>query len=101
QPKIEIAPKLPLLHVDFEVAMRRRNDACRHGNRPIRSESNDCALLQHAQELGLRRQGQLADLVEKERSSAGRLERAFSRAVRPGKRSALVSKQLAFDKLLW
>ena len=52
--------------------------------------------LEHAQELGLQRQRQLADLVEEQRAAVGRLEVAPAcAAIGAGERALLVAEQLA------
>jgi hypothetical protein len=56
--------------------------------------------LERAQEPGLRRQRQLAELVE-EQGTAGRLdERALALAIRAGERAADVAEQLRVDQVL-
>src|SRR6185312_4737444 len=60
--------------------------------------ADDLPLLEHAEQLGLRRAGELADLVEKDRRLPRRLERAFARGVRSGERAAFVAEQLALDQ---
>ena len=58
----------------------------------------DDAFLEHAQQLRLELQRQLADLVEKDRAAVGHLESARLRRVRAGKRPALVPEELALDE---
>ena len=52
-------------------------------------------LLHHAQQLGLQRQRQLADLVEKQRAAVGERERAVARGDRAGEGAALMAEKLA------
>ena len=66
----------------------------------LAAEPRQPALLEHAQQLGLRRQRQLADLVEEQRAAAGGLERAAAQPVGAGEGAALVAEQLALDELL-
>ncbi len=56
--------------------------------------------MQHAQQLGLHRQRQLADFVQQQRAAVGQLELAAALAQRAGERAAHVPEQLAFDQVL-
>src|SRR5439155_3291234 len=56
----------------FEVRVRRRDDADVDGERSRFSERCDLAGLEEAEQLGLRVEAQLADLVEEERAFARR-----------------------------
>ena len=56
------------------------------------------ALLEHAQQLGLQFQRQIANLVEEQRARAGYLELARAPLGRAGERAALMAEQLAFDQ---
>ena len=49
------------------------------------ADARELALLEHAQELGLHRQRQLADLVEEQRAAVGGLEQADLRSRAPVK----------------
>ena len=55
-------------------------------------------VLEHAKQLRLEFERQLADLVEKERAAVGELEAAHLRGVRTGERAALTSEELALDQ---
>ena len=54
--------------------------------------------LQHAQQLGLHRRRDVADLVEEQRAAVGLLETALALADGPGERAFLVAEQLTFQK---
>jgi hypothetical protein len=56
------------------------------------------ALLQRAQQLGLQRQRQLADLVQEQGAAIGLLEPASAGGGRAGEGAALVAKQLALEQ---
>jgi len=56
--------------------------------------------LRYAQQLGLQRQRELADLVEKDRAGVGLDEQARLVDARVGERAALVAEQLALDQPL-
>ena len=62
--------------------------------RPILAHALDLALLERAEELGLRRERQLADLVEEERSAVRALEPALPLRRSAGEVAALVTEQL-------
>ena len=64
------------------------------------AEPLELALLQHAQQLDLRREVELADLVEKERAAFGQLEPPLLRRVGAGERALLVAEQLRLDQVL-
>ena len=57
------------------------------------------ALLQHAQQLDLQLQGQVAHLVEEERAARGQLEAPLAVAHRAGEGAAHVAEQLALEQL--
>ena len=66
----------------------------------VGAERLDRPLLQHAQQLGLRRQRHLGDLVEQQRAAVGRLEAAVAALDRAGERAALVAEQLRLEQRL-
>src|SRR5581483_8260164 len=76
QAREEIAPKLLLLHVLMEIAVRRADDADVDLLGRRRAEREDLFRLEHAKELGLRLERHVADLVEKERAPVGELHEA-------------------------
>ncbi len=83
-----------------EVAVCRRDDA-RVGAEGLSSaDALELTLLDDAEDLDLGRQGQLADLVEKDRSSGRAFEPPGLLAVGPGERAALVAEQFALDEPL-
>ncbi len=62
------------------------------------AEAAELALLQDAQQLGLRVERQVADLVEEERAAVGQLEHAGALRVGAGERAALVTEELALER---
>lgn len=72
----QVRPERPLLDHLAEVPIGRHDDADIHPDRPVAADALEFLLLQHAQELYLDVERQLADLIEKERSSIGQLEAA-------------------------
>ena len=57
------------------------------------------ALLEHAQQAGLRLERHVADLVEEQRAALGLLEAALRALLRAGEGALLVAEQLALDQL--
>ena len=75
EPVEEVGAELAALDRLLErlVAAMTRTSTCAGSRPPTRP---DLALLQHAQELGLEVERQVADLVEEERAAVGQLEQA-------------------------
>jgi hypothetical protein len=82
-----------------QVAVGRGDHADVDPRRPGLAHAPDLTLLQHAQELRLQVEGQLADLVEEERPTVGRLDQPLLRLGRAGERAAHVAEQLGRDQL--
>ena len=80
--------------------MGRADDA--HVDRDLLAAADalDHALLQEAQQLGLQRHRQVADLVEEERAAVGRLDLAQGLLGRAGERALLVAEQFALEQVL-
>src|SRR5439155_1208759 len=91
---VEVLAEPPRLDLGVEVAVRRRQDACVHGDCPVAAEPGDLPLLDHPQQLGLRGRRQLADLVQEQRPARGGLEGSLAERVRARKGAALVTEQL-------
>ena len=62
------------------------------------ADARELPLLEHAQELDLRRRRDLADLVEEEVPAVGQLEPAEPALRRAGERALLVAEQLALEQ---
>ena len=100
QAVVEIAAEVSGANLLVEVAVRRRDDARVDRNRLGRADGNHFALLQHAEQLDLRRRRRLADFVEEERALRRRAEEAELVADRAGERSLHVTEQLALEQAL-
>ena len=98
QAVVEVAPEAPLRHRALEVAgwwrPRGARPPCAARVAPRRC---DLAVLQHAQQLRLQLQREVADLVEEERPAVGQLEAAGVRGDRAGEGALLVAEELALD----
>jgi hypothetical protein len=68
-------------------------------DRGVAADDVDDVLLQHAQQLGLERQRELADLVEEEGAAGGLAEPAGAVADGPGEGAADVAEQLRLEQL--
>ena len=98
---VEILPKAARVDLALEIAVGGRDRRARStSDRPVAADPHHLPFFEHAKQLGLRRQRQLSDLVEKQRSAGRVLERALAQAIGAGKRAALVAEQLALDQLL-
>ena len=82
----------------FDVLVGRGNHAHIRANRLRAAEPLEFARLEHAQQLDLRREVDLADLVEEQRAAFGQLEAALLGRVRARERAFLVAEQLRFDE---
>ena len=69
-------------------------------DRLVPADALELLLLQHAQHLGLRGRGHVADLVEEERAAVGLLELADALPVGAGERALLVAEQFALEQRL-
>ena len=78
--------------------MRRCHDPHVDTLRPRAAEPLELLLLQHAQQLRLELERNVADLVEEERAAVGELEAADLLRDRAGERAALVAEELALEK---
>ena len=98
EPVEQIAAEAPLPHFLVQIAVGGGDDAHVDVDRPRAAEPLDLAVLQHAQQLRLQLERQLADLVEEDRAAVGQLEAAGLRRVRAGEGAALAAEQLALDQ---
>src|SRR5438552_4747500 len=66
---IEVLAKSAGVHFLGQVFVGGGDDARLHGNRLVGADRQDFLLFDGAEQLGLRRQGQLADFIEKDRAA--------------------------------
>ncbi len=78
--------------------MRRRDDPDVDAHGPRASEPLNLAFLEHAQQLDLHVEGQVADLVEKDRRVIRQFEAADLPGQRTGEGALLPAEQLALDE---
>ena len=75
------------------------DDADVDADRPRASQSQELALLEHAQELRLRRRRHLGDFVEEQHAAGGQFNLARLRLLRAGERATLESEELGLEEL--
>ena len=90
----------PVGHRIGERPVGGRDDAHVHGARRVLAHAPHLALLQHAQQLGLRARRQLGHLVEEQRAAVGVLEQPGARADGAGEGAARVTEQLGLDQVV-
>src|SRR5262245_25127770 len=96
----EIRPELALFDGGLEVPVRRRDAAEVHLDRAVAAHTRDLPFLEDAQEIRLRLERDVADLVEEDRPAVGDLELPLPSILRPRERSLLVAEQLALEERL-
>src|SRR4029077_290729 len=67
----EVLAEVSARHLGLEVAVGRGDDANVDGDLRLRSDGRERPLLQHTKELHLQGEGQVTDLVEKDRAAVG------------------------------
>src|SRR2546430_5059689 len=97
---VQVGPEAAALDVLLEVAVRRGDDAHVHRDRLRPADGDRLALLEHAEQLHLRRGGHLTDLVQEEGATARRREQTLLVAHRARERALDVSEQLRLEQAL-
>ena len=100
EPVVEVFAELAFLGQPEQIAVGGGDDADVDLDGLRAADPLEPALLEHAQQLGLHGQGDLADLVEEDRAAVGHLEAALALADRAGESAFLVAEQLAFQQRL-
>ena len=95
---VQILPKTFLGDGGPQVVIRGGNDANIHFAGAQRSHSLHFLILEHAQELRLRGERHISDLIQKQRASMGVLEQARLVVRGPGERTLHVAEQLALEQ---
>ena len=81
-----------------QVAVGGRDYAEIHVDRLRAAHAHDFALLEHPQQVGLRLEADVGDLVQKHRASGGGFELALLAVLGAGERALLVSEQFALNE---
>ena len=100
QTVIEIRTEFPLRHRIVQIAIGGGDDANVNANRPRPAQSQELTLLEHAQELRLRRRRHLGDFVEEQHAARGQFNLARLRLLRARESSTLESEELGLEELL-
>ena len=89
------------LRVDLgaEIAIGRGDDADVDRQVVVAADTTDLAALERAQELGLEREAELADLVEQDGATVRGLKHADAALVCAGERAPLVTEQLGLEEI--
>ena len=98
QPEIEIPPELPHLHQPAKFLVGGGDDPDVHTNRLLPSDPVELPLFQNPQKLRLGGTGHLPDLVQKDGSRLGQLEKPLPGIDGPGEGTLLVAEQLTLEE---
>src|SRR5690606_11853812 len=99
EPEVEILAEAALLDLAAQIAVRRGDDPHVDLARLLLADALERAFLDHAQELALKLERDLADLVEEEGASVRKLEAADAVAQRAGERALHVAEELALEEI--
>src|SRR5262245_51189447 len=99
QAVIQIFAELVLRDQVCEVAVRCGNDPHRNADRLFAADSLELALLQHAQQFGLRRFVQIANLVQENAAAVGEFKLSSARRSGAGESAFLVTEEFTLQKL--
>ena len=94
----EVLAEALVLDLRLEVAVGGAEHAHVDLDLHLAAEPAQPALLEHAEQLGLQLDGDLAHLVEEERAAVGELEHAGAPLIRAGERAALVAEDLGLHQ---
>jgi hypothetical protein len=98
QPEIPITAETTGPDFFVNVAVGGRNHARLDAHRPVSAQTLELTFLQKPQQLCLRLDRELADLVEEESAAVRQLHAPDLRCPRVGERAALVTEQLALEQ---
>src|SRR6202043_3664762 len=94
----EVVTEAPRLDLPVEIPPRRRHDSHIDPQPRARPDALPLATLDRAQELGLQRQLQLADLVDEQRAPVRLFEDAAPLDRRAGERALLVAEERGLEE---
>ena len=80
--------------------MRGANQADVHGDGGVAAQPLKAAVVEHAQQLGLQSQGQIANLIQEQRAAVGGFKPPAAHGHGPGKGALFVAKQFVFHQVL-
>ena len=96
---VEVFAEASLFHLVLQVDVGRGNDADVNLDRLHAAEAHELALLHHAQQLGLRLDRHVADLVEEDAALVGEIEHALLGIDRAGKGALDVAEERRFEEI--
>ena len=99
QPIVEVLAEPALFHLLLQVDVGRGDDAHVDLDRLHAAEAHELALLHDAQQLGLRFDRDVADLVEEDAALVGEVEHALLRVDGAGERALDVAEQRRFEQV--
>ena len=99
QPVEQILAEPPVLHHLPQVDVGRGDDADVDLDRLHAAEAHELALLDHAQQLGLRLERDVADLVEEDAALVGEVEQPLLRVDGAGERALDVAEQRRLEQI--
>ena len=94
----QIRPERAFVDQRFQVFVGGGHAAKVHLDGLIAPDAHDLSLLQHAQQIGLGFEADVADFVEKDSASFGNFEFSFLTILRSGKGPFLVAEEFAFQQ---
>src|SRR5207249_2968028 len=100
QAEQQIAPKSSRARLRFEIAVGRRYEADVDRARPDGADALHLFRLEHTEELRLKADRELADLVEEDRPTVRGFDEPGLRVVSTGERPLLVPEHLALEQRL-
>src|ERR1035437_3824226 len=98
---VEVFTKLLLTHHVFQVAIGSGNNSNVYLDWFVGTNSLQCLFLQDAQKLCLRRQGELANFIDKYGSTISLFKTPFALSGRTGERPFFVPKKLTLNQAFW
>src|SRR5690606_5443341 len=98
QPVVEIASEPAVLDGALEIHTRRGNDPAVDPHRLLTADPTELPVFQRSKQFGLKRKGQLADLVQEQRAAVGLLEESPVGLLRAGERAARMAEELALEE---
>src|SRR5262249_49142906 len=101
QPEKQILAKFAGRDELREVGVRGRNETHIDLARRETADTQHLAALQDSKQLGLHRRRKVGHLIQENASAGGRLEQARFRLDGARERTALVTKELALEQVLW
>ena len=99
QPVEQVLAEAAVLHLALQVDVGGGDDAHVDLDRLHAAEAHELAFLHHAQQLGLRLDRDVADLVEEDAALVGEVEQALLRIDRAGERALDVPEQRGFEQV--